>query len=1086
MVQSALPVYIVVPEQYTLQTEKELLAALGVKGFIQARVTSPTRLAEEVFAQVEQDRRAVVGECGLAMALRAAANKVEGELQAFGPVLGFSGFSAGMVRLIAEMKRFDVKPDDLRAASASARGALRAKAGDIAAIYSEYDRYLESHRYMDGEDRFNSFVAGIAKASFLRDCNFYFDGFDILSPQHCRMIGELIAISASVSVTLDYDGFESEPTGLFAAAERNIARLSAIASELGAAVRWTHVRAGDRLREMPPDVRHLEHSLFSLAGEPAKSSGGVTFCRAADSAEEAEAAAVWILERVREDRLRWRELAVQCADLEALGPVISRVFERYGIPVFIDSRKAIGEHPAVRFLLSLIRLIERDFRADDALRLVKTGYAGVDEEAAERLEVYLAAFAMRGAGMWAKDWTRGQDAYDLTELNESRKAVYELAQALKTRTGKKAAGGQWARALYELLAERKLDERLDREAAELKRAGLLEAAAVAGRVWNAVVDVLDQLDEIIGSETMDAAAFRAILESGFDSAEEGILPTGVDQVQVGSIGRSKYSGLKYMLLLGATEGSLTESRGAGGILTGRDIDALLELGVEVGRGSALQSAQKRFALYEAVTKGSRGLYISWPASPENDGSPERFVQRMMELLQVGPEAVLDGAALAARPAPVQGSFGRLPALLREGAEGTLPDGNGLALLGWCLANSVYESRVKALNQTVAGEGGQDILPAVSLALGGVASVTVSQLESFGNCPFRHFVEYVLTPQSWREQGVGGADAGRYLHAAMERFGGWLGAMRFDVSQLDETAVAAAMAKEARRLAEEFDYGLLRRSARLKWTGDNLERVCSVAAVTFLQQLVYGEFRPFGQELRFGRGGMPTALLRLPDGTVCHLQGRIDRLDICNAGEEDLFRVIDYKSGRSSIDVTDAVNGLDLQTWLYLLALRSLWGKVAGRKGKPAAAYIFPLADPWVDEGPDEEGERRKELRLRGWCLKDREIAGRMDREAAGGKSELYNFNLSRGTGVYEQNAVDEALRLVEENAIRSVSDIRRGRVGAYPWRQGKDTACDSCPWGALCRFGVRGEKPHRQLLDKESVMRLLGGAGEVSGDGMDG
>lgn len=1087
MERSSLPVYIVVPEQFTLQTEKELIAELGGKGFMQARVVSPTRLAEEVFSTVEQDRRAAVGESGLAMALRAAASEIEGSLRAFGPVLGYAGFSTGMVRLISEMKRSDVAPADLLAAAGSARGALKAKAEDIAAIYGKYDEYLSARSYMDADDRLNAFIGLIPKAALLKGCSFYFDGFDYLTPQHCRLVGQLLAVASSVSLTLEYDGFESADADLFDAARGNVSRLSDIAGELGAEIKWTHVKTGERQRAMPPDTAHLERNLFGT-GQPGAYGrrGDVAVCRAADIEEEVEAAAVWIVQKVRESNLRWREAAVLCGDLAAYASTVERVFGRHGIPCFIDSRKAVAGHPGVRFLLAFVRLAERDFRPEDALRLVKAGYLGLPERAADRLEMYLAEFMPRGARVWARDWAKGQDRYDLKRINACRKAVYDAAQALVKGAGaRKASGSRWAQALYGVLAEMKLDELLDAQAEALKRAGLSEEAAVTERIWNCIADALDQLSEIMGAETLGLRELYAVLQSGFESMEAGILPTGVDQVQVGSIGRSKHGGLKHMLILGASEGSLSEAPQESGILSDRDIDAMAALGVGIGRSPELKASQRRFALYESMTKGSEGLYVSWPAFGKEGGEmgPDRIVARAMALLGIGADGVLDAAALAALPSTACGSFGALPAVIRKSAEGTRPDAGRLAQLRWYLESPEYGARTRALLGAASDETEGEYLPAAGLA-SAASAVTASRLEAYGGCPFRHFVEYALRPAEWRANGVDGADAGRFLHAAMERLGARLAQCGYDVRSLGEEGLAELMRREAEKLIGEFEYGLLESSARFRWTGGNLKRICDAAAGSYYRQIASGSFVPAGQELTFGRGGMPAAPIA-PEGSrqPAWLQGRIDRLDVFNAPDADWLRVVDYKSGRAGVSLYDAVNGTEVQTWLYVCALRAVWEKYCGRPGRPAGAYIFPLADPWVDDGPDAAAKRIRELRLSGWCLDDGEVVRAMDNAWAGGGSEV--LNLSKRSGMLSEAVVGKVLGIVEENAGKSIAEIRRGRIAALPWRSGRETACARCPYGAACKFDARGEKKYRRLLGRGEIDRMLGAPGEEADDGMD-
>lgn len=1083
MERSSLPIYIVVPEQFTLQTEKELIAALGAKGLMQARVVSPTRLAGEVFSRVERDRRAVVDASGLAMALRAAANGVAEELRAFRPVLAYTGFSLGMVKLISDMKRSDITPLDLLAAASGARGALKAKAEDIAALYRRYDEYLSLRNYMDGDDRTNAFIAALGKAGFLKGCSFYFDGFDYLTPQHCRLVGQLLATAPSVTLTLEYDEAEGEDAGLFRAARENIARLGEIAAELGAEVKWTHVKTGERRRAMPPDTAYLERRLFSArqAEKTARRAGDVVFCRAADIEEEAEAAAAWIVQKVREGNLRWREVAVQCGDLAACASAVGRVFARYGIPCFIDSRKSLAGHPGVRCLLSLVRLAERDFRPDDALRFVKTGYLDLPERALDRLEVYLSEFAPRGARMWSKDWVKGQDRYDMKELNACRMAVYDTAHTLlKNAGGRKAAGERWARAVFALLSEWKFEKLLETQGGELRRSGFAEEAAVTERVWNCIVDALDQLSEIMGAEALSLKELSGILQSGIEAMEAGILPTGVDQVQVGSIGRSKYGGLRHMLLIGAAEGSLSEAPPTPGILSERELDAMAALGASIGRSGELKASQRRFALYESMTKGADGLYVSWPAS--GDAKPDRIVERAMKLLGAGPSDVLDAAALIRKPSTAGGSVGRLAALVRGCAGGAAPPPDDLALLRWYSEHPAYAGRLRAMLESAAGGGNVETLPAAGL-LAGAASFTASRLEAYGDCPFRHFVEYVLRPAQWRERGVGGADAGRFLHAAMERLGVRMAALRYDAAGLGEAGVAELMRREAERLLGEFEYGLLESSARLRWTGGNLKRMCDAAAGAYFRQLAGGSFVPAGQEVAFGRGGLPAAPLSPDGGAPAFLQGRIDRLDVFRAADADWLRVVDYKSGRSGVDLYDAVNGVGVQTWLYLCALQAVWEKYAGRPCRPAGAYVFPLADPWVDEGPDADEQRVRQLRLKGWCLRDGEVIGAMDGAWSGGNSEI--LSLTSRSGALDEGVVNKVLETVEANAARCVGEIRLGRVAAQPWREGRETACARCSWGAACRFDARAEKRYRRLLGREEIDRLLGAAGEEGGDAVD-
>ena len=1066
------PVYLVVPEQATLQAEQALIAHLGTPGILQARVVSPAKLASDVFAQVSQDRSAVIGDSGLAMALRSAALPIESELKAFRSVLGLPGFSQQMVQLLREFRQFDVTADTLLQKTDGITGTLRAKAEDIAAISRQFDDYLAARSFTDEDSRFNRFIDRIAEAEFLRGCPVYFDGFEYLSSQQCRMIEQLLLWADSITVTQDFDTEDAPDGDLFQSSRSNIQRLSDAAQTVGAAVQWVHLHRDGRLHPMPPDIAHLERSLFAFPAEAAQGQGQVTLCRAEDIAEEAEAAAAWVLSKARSGDLHWRQFAIQCADERAYAPVLERVFAQYGIPLFIDRRRQVLRHPAVRFVLSLIQVLNRQYRADDVLRLVKSGCLKLRAADEDLLEVYLTAFAPRGSRAWSRDWVKGQDQYDLVTLNRMRRTVHDLATALhKAAGGRSASAGRWARALYGVLENLRFDEALDAQAAALKHRALLEEAAVTERVWNAILDTLDQLCLLADDQPMDAGELHAILQSGFASMEVGILPTGVDQVQAGSLGRLRLGDVRHVLVLGAGEGMLNP-KAERGILTERDLDTLFDLGIGVGQSSQMKDAQRRFELYKTITKGADSLYISYSASNTAGAeiSPDAVFERIRTLLNIPAAQVLDAGALRGTIPCAAADYPRLPVLLRAIGEGHEATDSELERIRWYLQTPEYSARAHKLLQVLQGHDAVESLPAAALVLGTV-TVSASQLERFFSCPFRHFVDFGLRPEQWREHGLVSADAGTFLHAAMERFNQRAMPLLRDPEALQAQA-QALMRAQSEELSRDFQYGLLQSDARLRWTGTNLQRICELAAQTFAAQMAQGDFRPFGQELRFGKGGLPAASLS-QDGPIAALQGRIDRLDIAPMGDQDMLRVIDYKSSARNIDVTDAVNGLNVQTWLYLWALSRLWPQAVRRDAVPAAAYIFPLIDPWVEEGEDAEATRREKLRLTGWCLNTQQVTTAMDRQAERGRSKLYSFNLQRGNGLLDPDTSQAVLDIVAEHAAAAVSQMRDGCVAVRPWRAGKAIACENCPYGALCRIDVADPKHYRQLLTKDEVQGLL-------------
>ena len=69
-----------------------------------------------------------------------------------------------------------------------------------------------------------------------------------------------------------------------------------------------------------------------------------------------------------------------------------------------------------------------------------------------------------------------------------------------------------------------------------------------------------------------------------------------------------------------------------------------------------------------------------------------------------------------------------------------------------------------------------------------------------------------------------------------------------------------------------------------------------------------------------------------------VEGRIDRLDVLNVDGDDRVRVIDYKTGRDSLDLWKVRNGLRMQLMIYLISASS-------GEYEPAGMFYFNIKDP---------------------------------------------------------------------------------------------------------------------------------------------
>ncbi len=170
---------VIVPEQYTLQTERDLIDGLQAKGFFDLEVLSPSRLTERVFALAGTDERVRVDARGKQIALARALMLCKKQLRYYESAAERQGFIQRAGMLIADFKRAEVGPEALLAhAEALPEGAEQDKLHDLALIYAQYERQLAG-QFVDGEDVQAQMLLRLPESGLTRDALVIVFGFDV-------------------------------------------------------------------------------------------------------------------------------------------------------------------------------------------------------------------------------------------------------------------------------------------------------------------------------------------------------------------------------------------------------------------------------------------------------------------------------------------------------------------------------------------------------------------------------------------------------------------------------------------------------------------------------------------------------------------------------------------------------------------------------------------------------------------------------------------------------------------------------------------------------------------------------------------
>jgi len=1049
------PVRCIVPEQFTYEAERQL-AEEGIAG---APVYSFTTLARRALEE-QGDGRVFLSPQGKRMAVRKALEELQQSLYAFGRVRNTPGFAQACAQLFTRFKRSEISPDRLlEAAQGLPEGDLLGdKLRDLARLYGETEGYLQG-RYLDEEDGFAAFCAALPASSFAGK-HIVLDGIEFKGQQTWRALGILMDVAASLYIALRLDPMPGRDSGLFAGEARALSRLSAMAEERGCPLCTVPLPNPEfPPRAAVPMLAHLEQEAFAFpfTAYGGQAAGSIRLFAALDREGEAAAAAEAVLACAR-DGIRYRDMAVIAGDPAYMGP-LERAFSARGIPFFSDARHKLADFAAPRLLMAALRCVSRGFVQNDLLDLMKTGLCGVGRAEAEYLENHLLAWGLRGQTL---SRPLGQpDAPPQAE--EARQRLMEPLLRLRNALGGAATAAGKTEALFAYMEELDLYGQLQARTAALEEAGELERMEENAQVYAHILTVLDQLHAILGETPLSTRRYLAIFQEGLNAYEIGAIPATADQVLLGSLDRTRARDLRALFILGANEGKFPPDTPDDGVIDDEELAKLEALGLPRWENTRELAQAANMDLYGMLTKPRERLYLSYALSAGGEAAlPAAMVDRIRALF---PDLPLESQLTPVLPGSDAGGLDALARGLRALADtGQAPAGLA-ALYGYYAAQPDHAKTLAGLEQA--------LFPALSPAPFGYALALqlygaapgggATRLEAYNTCPFRHFVQYGLRAQPRREYKERRADEGAFCHQALD---GFLQAIREqDPAALDEARVDALLDGILPPLLAAHNGGVLMDTARGRAKAARLVRAVRATAQAMVAQLKDSGFRPGESEVAFGEGcPYPPLLLRLENGAVYQLSGRIDRVDTAQVDGAAYYRVVDYKQGGQAFDYAQLYHGLRLQLPLYVAALEAAESLAA-----PAGMYYMPVGDPAL---PEEEAPLTERLqaafRLQGLTLSDPVL------EAAGMLGP--GADTGRGKGLVSRDEFQAVVDYSVAKAKDTLGRIMEGGAAVSPARYKQSDPCKTCRYKGICAFDPQLGCRARGLgsMNKDAFLTAIG------------
>ncbi|WP_287823267.1 helicase-exonuclease AddAB subunit AddB [Clostridium sp.] len=1109
------PLIYLVPEQFSFQSEKNVLNSIGERSNLNVKVISFKRMAFRVMNEVGGITHQHMDSAGKCMLIFHIVDKILEELTVFRGTATQQGFINTISDSISEFKRYAITPEFLRdtAENMENNTNLRDKLLDLSRIYGEFEILLHKN-YIDSDDDLTVLEEKLDESNIFNNAEIWIDEFSSFTPQQYKIIEKLTrkAKRVNIALTSDYEDGKNYGTDIFEFTKGTEDRILEIIKnnniKLDKPIVLTK-KPFHRFKDSK-EIAFLEKNIFAFPYEKYKSKTvDIKLFRAQNTYSEVENTARDIIKMCRDKGYRFKDIAVITRDLQSYENIIASIFKEYEIPYFIDEKRNIEGNLIVVLITSVIEILTKNWSYESVFRYLKTGLTNVSNESVDILENYVLAAGIKGKKKWLEEelWDYrpdsmfGRDEISIEEeeflhkVNGIRKIVIEPLKKLYKNTRGKKNGEEICRIVFEFLTEIQAPEKVETLVEKFKKDRRQTLANEYSQIWNIIIELLDQTVEVMGEIPLTLEEFVKIMSIGFREHKMGLIPPSADQVLVGSVERLKSHDICILYLVGVNDGVFPSVNNDEGILSDMERENLRERGVELAKDTRAAAFEEQFLVYTTLTIPGKYLRISYPMADYEGKSlrPSIIASRLKNIFPniteesdlIFAETDEDRLKLIDAKLP---AFNKLIYVLRKRLD---EDDDAIIwrdVYKWFSNYEYWREKCKRAFSGAAYTNQTQLINSekAKKLYGDNMHINVSRMERYAQCPFAYYVQYGLNAKERKVFKLSYPDIGTFMHKIIDEFSEKVKIEQLSWDDLEKQWCEESISSIVEENVKKSNSFILNSSARYQYLTERLKRVLTKTAIVITNHIKRSGFKPVGYEIDFSEnGGYPPIVVELTSGEKIKLIGRIDRIDMLVKDEETYIRIIDYKSGNKLFRLSDVYYGLQIQLLLYLDAILTEEGRDLEKKPIPGAVLYFKIDDPMIksskDLSDDEiEKEIMKKFKMKGLLIDDPDIIKEMDREMQGNSLVVparINKDGSLGKSQAASKHQFELLREHVKNIIaNNCESMLSGDISIKPCKNKDSVPCDFCMYSSICSFDTSMEdNSYRVVQDKsdEEVWNLL-------------
>lgn len=973
---------------------------------------------------------------------------------------------------------------------------LNEKINEIFKIYTKYKEEIKE-KFITSVETIDVFISALQNKKLddaFEDTVVFFDNYNNFSALECLVIENLLKKDIDVTITIDLDLCKATnmTTNIYDISYDTYNKLIQIAKDstilvnvinLDESYIKNNIKAN---KELNSNLEILKDNIFSVDYEVKNNKSNLNTIKNDNSVKltvcnnpykEIEYIAKNIKIKVKEDNVRFKDFAIYTNNMAEYKDIIDRVFKKYGIPAYIDSKIDIVNSNIYRYIKSILALSLNPLykNTDNIFIFLKSGLLNIDIEDIFLLENYIKEF-----GIFAYDFNKefiknnksntNYFVYDLNMLNNIRQKIIDILTEFKNsvlNNNKLTDDLNTQDIVKNIVRHLKLNNIIENYTKILQKISRIDEEECSRKVQTLkeIYNVFDMI--VLAYETISLEEFTNLLDYGVRSVSISTIPFMLDEVEVNDINIK--SGLKkdHIYIIGAYDGLLPKLAEASLIFDDRDIQKLEAKNIKLKENNIYITNRELFNIYKAITKCNKYLEITFPSSKTSGESlrPSYILNDIKEILNINlkgnvTETNFDNLEEASKEKYLSKdiSFEQMISKLNKYKE--LTNKEQLELF----ANYKYfkqNEHIKYLEYMKTDNNlSRDTLDSLYKK---DIKLSISKLEKFERCPFAYFNEYNLKLIKNKEHEVTRLDLGILMHLVLERFTKYMIERNIDFRNalIDEKDVVKINRKideiiedifELNYINHEEDKKIIFLKAKIK---NNMKKII----ISILDSFKSSDFLPIGYEIEFEENSVYAPIRIELDNKTMYLIGKIDRVDTAKINNKIYVRVIDYKSSDKTLSLDMIKDNISLQLMTYMSAIIENNEKISKEfEVLPAAINYFNITNKVLNlkeyETEDKIKEKiKKTFKLKGIYIDNIEVLKSLD----------YNFENSKlsNIDVSTRNISNKNKVLTEEEFKKECNEIKKslkqigeaivkGSVNIKPNKKIKDV-CKYCEYKAICR-----------------------------------